>query len=146
MEFDLVSYVLGIIATVIGSSVVVLFSLWANNKSNQKRSIKALFSEIEHNYHIVKGLLGEENYLPKHWAYDRMKFQRASFDNSKQNSWLYSLKPSTYEKISKAYDIISLIEKEGYGPKGTANTPFYSLKDMLKEIIEKDMGNTPVLP
>jgi hypothetical protein len=139
MEIDLASYVLGIIATVIGSSIVALFSLWIQNQSTQHRAKRALYSEIKHNYIIVKSLLGEESYLPKHWAYDRIPFQKASFENAKQNGYLYNLKTETYERISKAYDLVYLIQKEGYGVKGSANVTFDTLRDALKEIIEKDI-------
>jgi hypothetical protein len=143
MEFDLLSYSLGIIATVIGSSVVTLFSLWVHNQSNKKRAIKSLFSEIEHNYIIDKRLMGEDDTFPKHWAYKRIPFQIASFEYAKQNGYLYSLKTESYERISKAYDVILLIQKEGYGVTGTANVSFKFLKDLLKEIIDKDIQQLP---
>ena len=140
MEFDLASYILGIVATVIGSTTVALFALSIQFYSIQRRTKKALFSEIRHNFAIVQGLLGDKSsYLSSHWSYQRMPFQTASFDIAKQNGCLYNLKAETYERIAKAYDIMYLIQKENYGPTGSANNTFAKLGQFLKEIIEIDI-------
>ena len=47
---------------------------------------------------------------------------------------LYTLEPNSYEKISRAYDIIRLIEKESYSPKGTASNTFEKLDEILNDI------------
>ena len=135
MEFDLASYTLGIVATVIGSSTVAFFALWIQTRSTEKRAKKSLFSEIKHNYEIVRELVD----LSTHWAFLPMPFQTASFDYAKRSGFLYNLKTETYERISRAYDIMNLIEKKDYHPDGTASNTFSTLKDLLKEIIEKDL-------
>jgi len=141
MDFDLVSYVAGITATVVASISVALFIQWIQTKDTGKRVISALFSEIEHNYSIVRGLLGlSQSYISGQWSYWKMPFSKSNFENSKQTGFLYDLKSETYEKISEAYDIIYLIEKEGYGPTGTARNTFEKLEELLKGIIQKNVS------
>jgi hypothetical protein len=142
VEFDLVSYVAGIIATVVASITVALFIQWVQTKGIRDRVKKSLFSEIEHNQKIVKGLLGDEaSYLSQHWSYFPMPFSKSNFENAKQSGFLYNLRPEAYERISEAYDIIYLIDKEKYGPTGTARNTFEKLEQILKDIIEKYISN-----
>ena len=135
IEFDFISYVLGIIATVIGSTTVAFFADRIRTNSLKKRTTNSLFSEIKHNHILLKSLLGEnDDYIAKTWAYDKMPFSKANFENAKQSGFLYTLEPNSYEKISRAYDIIRLIEKESYSPKGTASNTFEKLDEILNDI------------
>lgn len=137
MGVDLVSYTLGIIATIIGSTTVAYFAQWIQTRSRNKNVKKSLLSEIEHNYSLVMSLVGKRtDYISEHWSYANMSLSKASFESAKQSGFLYTLKPEFYEKISKAYDIIYLIEKRGYHPQGTAGITFVKLNELLGELVK----------
>ena len=143
MEFDAISYVLGIIATVIGSTAVVFLSQEILEKAHEKKVIKSLFSEIQHNSKLVKSLLGKKtDYISEHWSYERMPFSKSNFENAKQTGFLYNLKSENFEKISSAYDIIYLIEQKEYSPKGTARNTFEKLDELLDEVVEETINTS----
>jgi hypothetical protein len=101
--------------------------------------MKSLFSEIQHNHGLVKSLLGKNvGYISEHWSYEHMLLSKASFENAKQSGFLYHLKPENFEKISQAYDIIYLIERNNYSPKGTARNTFEKLEELLDEIVTRN--------
>lgn len=136
---DWTSYILGIIATVIGSCSVVVFSQWIQTRAEKRRVITALFSEIRMNLRILDRLLGESDYMPDHWAYDEMSLEHECYDKARESGFLYEMKPEVSEKISKAYDIIRLITKEDYHPNGTASNTFKDLKQILAEVAKLEL-------
>jgi len=87
--------------------------------------------------------LARAGYISEHWSSEHIPLSKASFENAKQSGFLYTLKPEFYEKISQAYDIIYLIEKEDYSPRGTASNTFVKLEGLLGELVKDYISKKP---
>ena len=136
MEFDLVSFLVGILSTIIGSVAVSLLILWIQTRGNRNRTLNALFAEIRQNSKLVKDLMGE-GVVISHWSLKKLPLNEACFDNARQSGFLYGLKSTLYQEITRAYNIIHLINREGYHPEGTARPAFEELDKILVSIIEE---------